>query len=172
MIYINNWRKFKMFKNGKTFVTTNINYPVSGNSFHSENPLGIDISDIEVDVEDFEIYFKSDRNSHMVDVWVRPLGGYQDWEFHPIQFRMTYEEASEAYGNLNSFIAKLYANDTSVFDQNPLEMEVYTHNRKLIEETNDDVFMDDRYENNKLAITPEGELRIIEPYNGFPYPHF
>ena len=53
---------------------------------------------------------------------------------------------------MRKFIRDLWENEYEVFDQNPLEMEIYTHNKKLIKEDNKKVFSDENYDKHQIGL--------------------
>lgn len=142
-----------MFKLGRTFVHTNMTYIIAISALYDNtNPMGIDVEDVEVEVDSFEVAFGIRKGSNLINVSVRPIGKYQDLEFHPIDFCMTEPEASKAWSNLAGFINNLWTDCYEVFDQNPIEMEIYTHNKKVIRDENDKVFLNNDYNNCQIGI--------------------
>ena len=142
-----------MFKLGRTFVHTTTSYIIHISALYDNATFkGMDVEDVCVDVDNFEVTFSLRKGTNLISVSVRPIGAYQTFEFHPIDFVMTEAEASKAYSNLQRFIDNLWEDCYEVFDQNPIEMEVYTHNKKVISEENQKVFDNYDYDNCQIGI--------------------
>lgn len=153
-----------MFKLGKNFVQTRTDYIIRISALYDDNnPLGIEVEDVGVDVNSFEVTFSTSKTPNRVPVFVRPLGHYQEYEFHPIEFNLTDTEASEAYANLPKFIGDLWNAQYEVFDQNPYELAVWNNNRKYIHDSNIRILMDES-DKNLLSLTPllMDELKVIK----------
>lgn len=153
-----------MFKLGKNFVQTRTDYIIRMSALYDDhNILGIEVEDVEVEVDSFEVTFSTSKNANRVPVFVRPLGHYQEYEFHPIEFNLTEAEASEAYANLPKFIGDLWNAQYEVFDQNPYELAVWNNNRKHVHDSNVRIMMDES-DKNLLSLTPllMDELKVIK----------
>lgn len=142
-----------MFKTARMLVTTNETYIIRISAlFDNDTFDGIDVEDVGVETNHFEVSLNTRRQSNLISLSIRPIGKYKDYECHPITFVMTEPEASKAYENMSRFIRTLWENDYEVFDQNPLEMEIYTHNKKLIKEDNKKVFEDENYNKHQIGL--------------------
>ena len=142
-----------MFKTNRLFVHTNETYIIHISAlFDNDTFEGIDVEDVAVEVNDFEVSLNTRKQSSLISLSIRPIGNYKGYEFHPLTFVLTEPEASKAYGNMRKFIRDLWENEYEVFDQNPLEMEIYTHNKKLIKEDNKKVFSDENYDKHQIGL--------------------
>lgn len=142
-----------MFKFGRTFVHTTTSYIIHISALYDNTTFkGIDVEDVNVGVCSFEVTFGLRKGSNLINVSVRPIGKYKDFEFHPVDFCMTEADASKAYQNLPRFIHGLWEDCYEVFDQNPIEMVVYTHNKKVIANENQKVFDYHDYDNCQVGI--------------------
>jgi hypothetical protein len=128
-----------MFKIGKTYVTTDMDYIIECDAYHTTNNPG-NIEEIDMmqePVDTFEVDFQSCRHQgDLVQVFVRPIGSYKGYFFHAVKLVMKYEEASCAYDDLQTFISRIWNKDPCIFNQNPLQMFIFDHNTNLLDERN------------------------------------
>lgn len=165
-----------MYKEGLTRITTNVDYniqlaPYSNIEF---NPMGLteddyeELIDMEVDVDKFDIIFTASSRG-TINVSIRPISEDTSWNFHPIKMVLSFEEASQAYKNLQGFIAELYANDEHVFDQNAIEMEVWNHNQKIWRKEGESIMKSNHYDKTKIYCTNGEVLHEMTPTLNYPF---
>lgn len=163
-----------MYKAGKTYVTTDMDYIIECDPYHTTNNPGNieDIDMIQEPVDTFEVDFQSSRHQgDLVQVYIRPIGSYKGYFFHAVKLMMTYEEASEAYNDLQIFISKIWNKDPCIFNQNPLQMFIFDHNTNLLDERNAKI-IDYAVKGKEKLYSPDGVMisEIVDIHGlGTPY---
>lgn len=102
-----------------------------GSYFLNADMSPCDIDEVHYNVSIFHIYVCPSKD--LFKLCVRPIVTESDNDgehicTHPLEFLMSYDEASEVYKDPKKFIKYIYERDCEVFNQDPIAIATMEHN--------------------------------------------